>query len=94
MSNAALEPVNYVGVRNIIVEHMPELRGQQELDLDLDKLNTRLLRKLERFVNNQTTWSAKFAKAMNLRKQRSMSGHQIAENIIGNFRTYRRWPSG
>ena len=86
--------MNYVGVRNIIVEHMPELKGQQELDLDLDKLNTRLLRKLERFVNNQTTWSAKFAKAMNVRKQRSMSGHQIPENNIGNIWAKGRWPCG
>lgn len=77
--------MHYIGVRNIIVEHMPELKAQKELDLDLDKLNTRLLRKLERFVNNQTTWSVKFAKAMNLRKQRSMSGHQLAEHMMGSF---------
>lgn len=77
--------MHYIGVRKLIIEHLPELKDQAELDLDLDKLSTKLLRKLERFVNNQATWAAKFAKAMNIRKQRSGSGHQLADNI-GNVR--------
>jgi succinate dehydrogenase/fumarate reductase-like Fe-S protein len=72
-----------IGVRNIILEHLPELKGQKELDVDLDKMNTKLLRKLERYVQAQSTWNAKFTRAMSLRKQRTSSGHRINEQPEG-----------
>lgn len=64
MGIKGLAPESLVGIRDIIIEECPKLAAEGHIEFDLGTLDTRVLRKLERYVksmNNKAKMDRKLA---------------------------------